>query len=164
MSIEIERKFLVRSNDWLPADHQERDGREIVQGYLSQGPVTVRVRRAGDHAALTIKGPARGLSRQEFEYTIPDDDARELLALCGNRLVHKTRYRVLYEGHLWEVDEFAGDNAGLVVAEVELTSEDETPPHPPWLGPEVSADRRFSNASLADRPYTTWTDEERGRP
>lgn len=158
MGIEIERKFLVRGEAWRSEDRQK-----IVQGYLSRDAVTVRVRHAGDAAVLTIKGPAQGLSRPEFEYAIPVSDAAELLSLCGHRIIRKTRHRVHYGGYLWQVDEFAGDNAGLVVAEIELQSESESPPHPPWLGVEVSADRRFTNASLAERAYRNWTAEERGR-
>lgn len=157
MGIEIERKFLVRATDgWRSAG-----GQQMVQGYLARGDATVRIRIAGDVATLTIKGPTTGLSRLEFEYSIPSADADELLRLCGGRLVRKTRYRVPYGGHVWEVDEFLDDNAGLVLAEVEMISEDETPEPPPWLGREVSSDPRFRNAALAERPWRTWPAEER---
>lgn len=156
MAVEIERKFLVAGSGWRGGDRQE-----IVQGYLASGPVTVRVRRAGNAWLLTIKGPPSGLRRAEFEYPVPEADARELLALCGDRLIHKTRHRLRHGDHLWEVDEFHDANAGLILAEVELQAADERPEPPPWLGREVSSDPRFTNAALAARPYRNWPSEER---
>ncbi len=154
MGTEIERKFLVADLsivDGVP-------GTAYRQGYLSTDPDrTVRVRRAGDRGFVTIKGRAEGARRDEFEYAIPVADADELLdRLCLRPLVEKTRYRLAHAGHTWEVDVFAGDNAGLVVAEVELGSEDEAITRPPWLGDEVTDDPRYLNANLVRRPYRTW--------
>jgi len=153
MPAEIERKFLVVGDTWRggPA------GTRCVQGYLSREPErTVRVRLAGEKAFLTIKGISRGISRAEFEYAIPVIEAEELLKLCMRPLIEKTRTVVEYHGKRWEVDEFAGVNAGLVVAEIELKSEDEVFDLPPWVGVEVSADARYYNSSLSERPFTTW--------
>ena len=153
MAIETERKFLVMGTDW-------KDGAassEFSQGYLSQDPErSVRVRIAGDQAFLTIKGMSKGISRQEFEYPIPADDARQLLSLCLPAIISKTRYIVETKGHRWEVDEFHGDNQALVIAEVELDSASETIELPPWVGEEVSDDPRYYNVSLAKSPYREW--------
>ena len=153
MATEIERKFLVTSDAW-------RDGQSGVllqQGYLSRDPDrTVRVRIAGEAAFLTIKGRSKGLTRSEFEYPLPLDEARELLALCLPPLIEKRRHEVLHGGHVWEIDEFFGDNAGLIVAELELPAEDTVFEAPPWLGREVSDDPRYFNSNLSQRPYTRW--------
>lgn len=153
MAIEIERKFLVANDSW-------RDGSQgvrISQGYLSQDPDrTVRVRIGGENAWLTIKGRTQGITRAEFEYGIPVDEARELLALCLPAVIDKTRHRVCFGGHEWEIDVFHGDNDGLVIAEVELAEEAISPELPPWIGDEVSADARYFNSCLAARPYATW--------
>jgi CYTH domain-containing protein len=153
MATEIERKFLVTSDAW-------RDGQSGVllqQGYLSRDPDrTVRVRIAGEAAFLTIKGRSKGLTRSEFEYPLPLDEARELLALCLPPLIEKRRHEVLYGGHVWEIDEFSGDNAGLIVAELELPAEDTAFEAPPWLGREVSDDPRYFNSNLSQRPFTRW--------
>jgi CYTH domain-containing protein len=115
------------------------------------------VRIAGDQGFLTVKGKSRGLSRAEFEYAIPVEDAAAMLdGLCEKPLIEKTRYRVPFGAHTWEVDEFHGANAGLVVAEVELASADDEPALPPWVGQEVSLDPRYFNANLVKRPFTTW--------
>ncbi len=149
---EIERKFLVASDAW----RKGAKGELLCQGYLSRDPErTVRVRLAGKRAWLTIKGAGK-LSRAEYEYAIPVADARQLLLLCEPALIEKQRYRVRYQGYLFEVDEFLGDNAGLVIAEVELRREDEEPPRPPWLGAEVTQEARYTNASLSRRPYAKW--------
>jgi len=111
---------------------------------------------AGDHGFLTIKGAADGLVRAEFEYTIPRQDAEELLLLCEGPLIEKTRYRVPFEGHIWEIDEFTGDNQGLVVAEIELGTAEEPFALPPWVGQEVSNDPRYANSQLSLRPYKLW--------
>jgi CYTH domain-containing protein len=154
MGLEIERKFLVIGTAWqvLAAGVLTR------QGYLSSAAErTVRVRIAGDQGFLTVKGKSRGLSRAEFEYAIPVEDAAAMLdRLCEKPLIEKTRYRVPFGAHTWEVDEFHGANAGLVVAEVELASADEEPALPPWVGREVSQDARYFNANLVKRPFTTW--------
>lgn len=153
MAEEIERKFLVTSRDW-----RSGESTEYRQGYLSLDKErTVRVRVAGDKAYLTIKGITRGATRREFEYAIPPADARELLAgLCRHPLIEKRRYRLEYGGLTWEIDEFFGDNAGLVVAEVELEHEDQPFERPPWLGEEVTDDPRYYNANLVENPYCNW--------
>ena len=153
MPSEIERKFLVLDDSW-------RDGAEgvrISQGYLSQDPErTVRIRIGGESAWLTIKGRTQGITRAEFEYEIPVGEARELLELCLPAVIDKTRYRVSSGGHEWEIDVFHGDNAGLVIAEVELADEAISPELPPWIGAEVSADARYFNSCLAARPFANW--------
>jgi adenylate cyclase len=154
MGLEIERKFLVIGTAWQTL----AAGALTRQGYLSSAAErTVRVRIAGDQGFLTVKGKSRGLSRAEFEYAIPVEDAAAMLdGLCEKPLIEKTRYRVPFGAHTWEVDEFHGANAGLVVAEVELASADDEPALPPWVGREVSLDPRYFNANLVKRPFTTW--------
>lgn len=159
MGVEIERKFLVSGDDW-------RDGATsavIRQGYLcTQQRTVVRVRRFGKEAFLTVKGEKQGLARAEYEYPIPAADADEILdLLCQRPLIEKTRHTLNFKGLTWEVDEFAGDNAGLIVAEVELTSAEETIVVPPWAGRDVSDDPRFLNVNLVARPLRTWSVEER---
>lgn len=154
MPVEIERKFLVRGEDWRSLG----TGKLYRQGYLSTIPErSVRVRLAGDKGYLTIKGISVGVSRVEYEYEIPADEAGELLDnLCEHPLIEKTRYRVECNNLTWEIDEFAGVNAGLVVAEVELEKEDQAIALPDWIGEEVSGDPRYYNASLVSNPYTQW--------
>jgi adenylate cyclase len=151
---EIERKFLVRGEGWRAA---ARGGTPFQQGYLSTSKdSTVRVRLAGDEAWLTVKGKTLGASRDEFEYAIPPEDARQMLdTLCPDRVV-KTRYVVPHEGHDWEVDVFEAGNAGLVVAEIELDDESEAFARPDWLGEEVTDDHRYANANLARAPWSSW--------
>lgn len=165
MPIEIERKFLVDGDAWRSA--AERRVR-MVQAYLA-GPVegaaaaprcSVRVRIAGEDAWLNLKSLDLGIARQEFEYPIPLADAEALLALAGDR-IDKVRHYVRVDSHLFEVDEFAGENAGLIVAEVELGSADEQFPRPAWLGREVSALPRYYNLRLVDYPYARWSSAER---
>ena len=157
MAIEIERKFLVRGDAW----RQEKPLR-FSQGYLNRDRErTVRVRLAGDTGFLTIKGATAGVSRLEFEYSIPAADAQALLALADGPLVEKLRHIVMVGNTRWEVDEFLGDNAGLVVAEVELEHEEADFARPEWLGDEVSDDARYFNANLAAHPYKDWK-ESRG--
>jgi adenylate cyclase len=152
MALEIERKFLVTGTDW-----RQGMGTRFRQGYLSRDKQrTVRVRLAGEQAFLTIKGPTRGATRSEFEYEIPVADAEAMLALCDGPLVDKIRRVVVFEGMAWEVDEFLGDNAGLVVAEIELASEDQPFARPPWLGCEVTDDARYFNSNLAAFPFNRW--------
>ncbi|HEY9640877.1 MAG TPA: CYTH domain-containing protein [Coleofasciculaceae cyanobacterium] len=153
MAIEIERKFLVKGNDWRIVT-----GTVYRQGYIVSGNGrTVRVRLAGDQGYLTIKGGARGISRSEYEYLIPVSDAIEMLdSLCDRPQIEKTRYKIPYEGLIWEVDEFAGENQGLILAEVELTSPDQPITLPPWIGQEVSRDFRYFNSNLAKFPYSHW--------
>jgi adenylate cyclase len=154
MGIEIERKFLVAGDDWRqPVERQTH----FSQGYLSRDPArTVRVRIAGDTAFLTIKGATRGATRAEFEYEIPLADARQLLALCDGPVVEKIRHLCLFDGMTWEVDEFLGANAGLLVAEIELADEGQVFARPGWLGAEVTGDGRYVNANLAVNPFTRW--------
>lgn len=154
MPIEIERKFLVRGDSW----RQGAQGTSYRQGYLTVDPErTVRVRIAGDKAFLTIKGKTEGMARAEFEYPIPVAEAAQLLdSLCLRPQIEKVRYRVSYGGHIWEVDEFDGDNKGLIMAEVELESSDQQVELPPWAGEEVTDDPRYYNASLTRSPFTTW--------
>jgi CYTH domain-containing protein len=154
MGTEIERKFLVVGDAW----RQGAIGVLYRQGYLCTTPErTARVRVAGDKGYLTVKGSRTGVSRLEFEYSIPLEDAQAMLdALCVRPLIEKTRYRIDHGGLVWEVDEFAGENAGLVIAEVELKREDQEVSLPAWVGKEVSADDRYANSSLAERPFSTW--------
>lgn len=154
MGIEIERKFLVNGTAWK----ENASAVSCCQGYLCPGSgVTVRVRIMGDQGYLTVKGRGDGLARQEYEYPIPVGDARELLdTLCVKPLIIKDRYRVVHDGLVWEVDEFAGENRGLILAEVELTSRNQTVTLPDWAGKEVSGDPRYYNASLVSNPYIRW--------
>ncbi len=154
MATEIERKFLLRDDSWRSGAR----GRRYRQGYIMSGSgVTVRVRTVEEQGFLTIKGKSRGAVRAEYEYPVPLADAREMLAtLCEKPLIEKTRYLVEYGGFTWEIDEFAGENRGLVVAEIELGSEDQEFPRPPWLGEEVTGDVRYFNASLAKNPFRQW--------
>ena len=154
MAHEIERKFLLTSDEWRSGV----EGRLYRQGYLStEKERTVRVRIVGQRGVLTVKGLTRGISRLEFEYEIPLADATRLLdELCHRPLIEKTRYEVAHAGLTWEIDEFHGDNAGLVVAEVELASEDQTIELPGWIGKEVSGDPRYYNSNLAQHPFSEW--------
>ena len=152
MPVEIERKFLVRGDEW-----RTDRGVCISQGYLNRDRErTVRVRIAGAKAFLTIKGISTGATRAEFEYEIPIHEAEQLLRLCEGKLIEKTRHAVACAGMTWEVDEFHGANEGLVVAEIELETAGQTFVQPPWVGLEVTADARYFNSSLAVRPYTSW--------
>jgi CYTH domain-containing protein len=157
MASEIERKFLVKRESW-PAPAVP--GVVYRQGYLSVVPErTVRVRIAGREAFLTIKGLTRGIERLELEYPIPVEDAVVMLdELCIKPLVEKTRYRIPVDGLVWEVDDFAGDNAGLMIAEVELADASMQIKMPAWAGDEVSADPRYFNSNLASNPYSRWKD------
>jgi len=165
MGIEIERKFLLASEAWrAQATRVER----MAQGYLNDAAavregrqnVSMRVRISADAAWLNLKSRGLGALRQEFEYPIPLADAEALLALCVGGRIEKWRHQVVHEGHVWEIDEFLGDNAGLVVAEIELTAVDEAFVRPPWLGLEVTELARYYNLNLAERPYSRWRDEE----
>ena len=157
MGVEIERKFKV-ANTFRPTGI----GIEMAQGYLSRDPNrTVRIRTAGIQGFLTIKGKTEGARRLEYEYEIPLAEAQELLALCNEPLVEKTRYVENYAAHVWEVDVFHGANAGLVVAEIELTSETEEFALPPWIDEEVTGLKRYYNAALIAHPYREWRTQER---
>ena len=154
--IEIERKFLVRDSTYRQQAHASS---HIRQGYIcSQQGKTVRVRMRDDKAYLTIKGPSAdgGLSRYEFEKVISNSEAEQLLRICEPGLVEKTRFLVDYCGHTFEVDEFHGDNNGLIVAEVELSAPDEAVSLPPFIGQEVTGDRRYYNSQLRLRPFCLW--------
>ena len=156
---EIERKFLVRRDCFFSQFVTPSVSRSLIcQGYMDVKGATVRVRLYGEQAYLTIKGPSPdgGLSRYEFEREIPVDDAKAMLTLCRGGLIEKTRYLVPYEGHVFEVDEFRGENEGLLFAEVELQSEDEDFAKPEWLGPEVTGDGHFYNKTLLKCPYKLW--------
>lgn len=155
MPTEIERKYLVTDPGWRQAAGA---GVAIVQGYLgSNEKSSIRVRIEGKGAWLNIKSRVIGIQRSEFDYPIPVDEATELLhKLCDQPLIKKTRYPVQYQGHLWEVDVFAGDNAGLIVAEIELSAPEETFRLPAWAGREVSDDPRYYNTCLVNQPYKDW--------
>lgn len=156
MKQEIERKFLVSGDGWRAAAGR---GEICCQGYITAGPAsaTVRVRLLGEQGFLTIKGPAQGISRSECEYKIPAADAEYMIQnLCGDRLVSKKRYTFEVGGMIWEIDEFSGSNDGLIVAEIELKSEEQPFEKPGWLGAEVSFDPRYTNAALARHPFAQW--------
>jgi len=166
MAIEIERKFLLIGDEWRVAAHAVV---AIAQGYLNDlhavdsGAMntSVRVRIEGEQARLNIKSRELGASRQEFDYLIPMGDARALLALCVGGVIDKRRHLVRHAGHLWEIDEFLGDNAGLIVAEIELDREDEPFERPAWLGVEATHAARYYNLALASRPYSQWDEAQR---
>ncbi len=152
MAIEIERKFLVVGDTWRTAPAVY-----FCQGYLNRSKErTVRIRVAGELGYLTIKGATSGASRAEFEYEIPIADAKQLLALCDGPLIEKYRRKISYEGMLWEVDEFLGENQGLVVAEIELESESQVFATPDWVGVEVTTDARYYNSNLSLQPFSKW--------
>lgn len=155
MAEEIERKFLLRSDAWRA---EVGDSVHIVQGYLARGERSaVRVRVQGELAQINIKHSLDGIHRLEYEYPIPPQDAREILQQVALRpLIEKTRHHVRRGRHLWEIDEFHGENAGLIVAEIELDAADEVFERPSWLGQEVSQDARYYNSNLSRRPYTQW--------
>lgn len=153
MALEIERKFLVKKELWKPGG----EGVRIAQGYLCSDPErTVRVRLKGDRGYLTVKGKNEGISRREFEYEIPQEDAEAMLGLCGDSVIDKVRYLEPMGQHLWEVDVFQGENLGLLLAEIELKHEDEPFSKPQWLGDEVSGDPRYYNSNLSQSPYRSW--------
>lgn len=154
MGIEIERKFLVNDTAFLAG----LTGRRLAQGYLSDdGTTSVRVRLDGDRGTLTVKHGRDSLGRLEFEYAIPADDARRMLAeACRGPLIDKTRFDVIVDGSHWEVDVFHGDNDGLVVAEIELPAADAPYARPGWLGSEVTANPRYLNVNLARHPWKGW--------
>lgn len=159
MAVEVERKYLVSSQDW-PRNVQPQF---IRQGYLFNGEThAIRVRTCGEQAYITIKGAIVGITRLEYEYEIPYADAIVLLdALCRRPFIEKNRHKIDVYGFEWVIDVFEGDNEGLVIAELELDSEDQAVAMPPWVGAEVTKDSRYYNANLARRPFATWSDEER---
>jgi len=154
MGVEIERKYLVAGDTWKSEVLQSF---KLKQGYLQTEPErTVRIRTSGDKAFLTIKGKTEGVSRVEFEYEVPMEEALELLKLSANAPIEKTRHIIKADGHVWEIDVFEGVNHGLVLAEVELQSEDEQIVLPSWIGPEVSDDPRYFNSYLSQNPFNEW--------
>ena len=166
MAIEIERKFLLANDGWRAGIERSEP---IAQGYLvgaqalrdGTARASVRARLAGTQAWLNIKAARLGIERAEFEYPIPVGDARDLLATLCDGVLEKTRHHVRVDGVLFEVDEFAGDNRGLIVAEVELPAVDAPFPRPPWLGREVSTLARYYNVNLIAHPYRQWSPAER---
>jgi len=154
MNQEIERKFRIDSN-LLPA---LKDGHIVKQAYIeTRDHTTVRVRLFDETGYLTIKGPTQGISRLEYEYPIPASDAEDMMRnLCGDTLIEKVRYRIPFAEHVWELDVFEGDNQGLIIAEIELASEQEAFERPDWLAEEVSHDARYFNSNLARHPYSRW--------
>lgn len=158
MSYEIERKFLLKNDEW----RHGATAHTIQQGYLAREPHrTVRVRWYDDQAWMTVKGPTTGITRQEVEFRLETAIAKELFALCLEGIIEKTRHKIMHVGHLWEVDEFHGSNEGLIIAEIELAGESADFARPSWLGPEISSDMRFTNSALARKPWSSWTMEER---
>ena len=153
MAVEIERKFLVKKDTW-----RNEQGTRYRQGYLSSVKErTVRVRTIGDRGYLTIKGVSKGAVRTEYEYEIPLAEAEAMLdELCEKPLIEKKRYKIEFKGLVWEVDEFFGENQGLVVAEVELEEEDQAFSKPEWVGEEVTGDAKYFNANLIHHPYQNW--------
>lgn len=154
MAQEIERKFLLGSDRWRKDVFQSI---RMSQAYLGGDGVSVRVRLAGEEAWLNVKENRLGRSRQEFEYPVSVADARAMMALARAGRIDKTRHLVKVGDHTWEIDEFQGDNAGLVVAEIELDREDEVFQHPDWLGDEVTEDERYYNVRLCREPYNQWS-------
>lgn len=153
MAIEIERKFLVDQDKFVPEGKPYR----IIQGYLSVEPNhVIRVRTKNEKAYITIKGSTNGISRTEFEYEIPFDDAMQLLEMCKDYHVVKTRWVFEHKGKIWETDVFEAENKGLIIAEIELITEDEAFEKPDWIGQEVSTDVRYFNFNLALNPFSLW--------
>ena len=155
MAIEIERKFLVVNDSWRSLGL----GKVYKKGYIATADniTTIRVRIIGEEAYLTIKSKTEGISRNEFEYPIPLEDAQMILeSLCDRPLIEKIRYKINYDNLLWEIDEFQGENQGLIIAEVELENENQTINLPEWVGEEVSHDPRYYNVNLTKNPYQTW--------
>ena len=155
MAEEIERKFLLRNDDWRQAVVETRDYR---QGYMANTDrCSIRIRLSADRAHINIKGATLTIRRREYDYEIPYEDGLEMLeGFCQDAIVEKRRHIVDYAGHRWEIDVFSGQNAGLVMAEIELADVDEPFERPPWLGEEVSDDPRYYNVYLARHPYTRW--------
>lgn len=156
MATEIERKFLVLNDDWRAIVESDM---QIVQAYLATNEFSsTRIRIQGGKANINIKSATLGITRTEFEYAIPVDDAQLMIDdLCIKPVIEKTRYIVKHMQHRWEIDVFSGDNKGLIVAEIELSSPDETFEKPSWIGEEVSNDARYYNVCLVKKPYKTWS-------
>ena len=162
MPTEIERKFLLRDDSWRKSAVSCTLLRQAYAHFLSGNHLTFRIRIADNLAFLTLKGPVSGCSRSEFEYPVPKKDAEEILKnFCESGMIEKYRYRVPCGSHVWEIDEFLGRNAGLVIAELELNSPEEPFEQPEWLGREVTGEIRFYNSRLREYPFQEWTEEER---
>ena len=162
MPLEIERKFLLKNDHWRKQAVSCSLLRQAYAHFQGDSHLTLRIRLADDQAYLTLKGPVKGCSRPEFEYPIPPDEASEILKeFCETGQIEKYRYQVPVGGHVWEVDEFLGRNAGLILAEVELKHPEEEFERPEWLGREVTGELRFYNSRLLENPFQTWKSEER---
>jgi CYTH domain-containing protein len=158
MGHEIEKKFLITNDNWRSLG----TGKDYCQGYLNSGDgATLRIRTIGERGIITVKGPNEDGKRLEFEYDIPYQDAREMLdSLCRKPLIEKTRYKIPFGGFIWEVDEFKGENVGLIFAEIELTAVDQTFEIPEWIGEEVTGDIRYYNANLVSYPFSQWKNSQ----
>ncbi len=154
MPLEIERKFLLKNSDWK---QEIQSSFQIKQGYLNSHPErTVRIRIKENKGILTIKGKTKQVTRKEFEYEIPLNEAKDLIQLCEKPLIEKTRHLIRKENLTWEIDEFEGENKGLILAEVELQSENQNLSLPSWIGEEVSHDPKYYNSSLISNPFQNW--------
>jgi adenylate cyclase len=157
MGLEIERKFLLKNTDWKS---EADEGTLIKQGYLnSHIERTVRVRISNNKGEITIKGKTNNLTRKEFEYQIPLEEAISLIKLCEQPIIEKTRFLIKQGNLKWEIDEFEGDNKGLIVAEIELENESQNFDKPDWIGQEVSQDAKYYNSSLLSNPFKNWTEQ-----
>jgi adenylate cyclase len=156
MGVEIERKYLVKAELW--AKIKPEKSIQIRQAYLARdAEKTVRLRIADDKGFITVKGPTKGISREEFEYEMPLENVKELMIAFTANPIMKIRHLVTFKNKLWEVDEFLEENAGLIVAEIELESDDEVVELPDWIDREISKDKRYANSNLAGKPFKTWT-------
>jgi CYTH domain-containing protein len=155
MGLEIERKFLVRKDLWYAVN--KPDGIELRQSYLVNEPdKVIRIRTAGNSGFLTIKGPTQDATRLEYEYPVPILEAIEIFNHFTTKSIGKVRYKIEFDGKIWEIDEFFGDNEGLIIAEIELKSPDDLFERPSWIGEEVTSDPRYYNSYLIDHPYNSW--------
>lgn len=160
MGLEIEHKYLVNRDAWQSVVPERSV--KIIQGYILTEPAkTIRVRVSGADGFITIKGKATNGVRDEFEYPVPLSDAEYMIRKFCSSVIGKTRHYVLTDGHTWEVDEFAGENAGLMTAEIELSSTDEKYSLPSWIGKQITEDHRYSNSNLVQRPYARWNADEK---
>ena len=155
MPLEIEHKFLIEKDLWYAL--KKPIGEDITQAYLVNEPgKVIRIRVTDSDGFINIKGPIENATRLEFEYPVPREDALEILNLFASKRIEKIRYKIEFHGHLWEIDEFFGDNEGLVIAEIELKSQEESFDKPSWLGEEVTHDHRYYNSYLSEHPYAEW--------
>jgi CYTH domain-containing protein len=155
MPKEIERKFLVRKDLWYA--QKKPQGTDIIQSYMVNEPdKVIRIRVTDTKGYLTIKGPAIDSTRYEFEYSVPRNEAMEIMDLFTKEKIEKIRYKIDFQNHFWEIDEFFGENDGLIMAEIELKSQDESFEIPSWLGEEVTHDHRYYNSYLSEHPFSSW--------